>query len=59
MRHFFHALFLLMRHFFRALSLYWHSDLTWRATRDATRPPSPFCLVKRDGFIYIEPRGSR
>ena len=48
-----------MRHLLRALPLYWHSDLTWRTAWNVTAGRGPYCLVKRDGFIYIEPRGSR
>lgn len=45
-----------MRHLLRALQLYRNSTLTWRAAWTATCPPGPFCLVKRDGYLYIEPR---
>ena len=48
-----------MRHLLRALPLYWHSNLTWRAAWNATAGRGQYCLVKRDGLTYLEPRGGR
>jgi len=47
-----------MRHLFRALATYFSSVLTWRSAWWVAEKQR-FHTVKRDGFLYIEPRAQR
>lgn len=39
----------------RALGLYWRTELSWEACRRATSGRGMYTVVKRDGFLYVEP----
>ena len=45
-----------MRRLYHALHLYFGSCLTWRSAWRIARAVSPYRVVARDGFLFIEPR---
>ena len=45
-----------MRRFYRAIHMYFGSSLTWPTCWRLAKTVSPYRLVERGGFIFIEPR---
>lgn len=45
----------MIKRFWRALMLYLRTELTWDTCRRATSGRGVYTVVRRDGFLYVEP----